>query len=154
MPVLIGLDDGAGTLVGAAGYRNAAAGQLYLEQYLDRPIESVIAAKHPGSAVPRAAIAEIGNFACRDCATAMQMVGVLAEFLLDQRHRWVVFTATRTVRRIMGHLGLVLTDLARADKSRVVVTDDNWGAYYTHDPRVMLGHVADWREATCRNGSR
>lgn len=147
MPVLIGLRDASGKLVGAAGYRSAGRQALYLEQYLNAPIERLVAERNPGASVARADVAEIGNFACRDCATAMTMVSVLAEFLLDQRHRWTVFTATRTVRGIMRHLGLGLSELGRADKSRVVVTDDDWGRYYSTDPRVMLGFVPSYRGA-------
>jgi len=147
MPVLIGLRDRKGILVGATGYRPASQEQLFLEQYLGEPIEETVARRNPGLRVTRADIAEIGNFACRDCATAMIMVGVLAEFLLDQRNRWTVFTATRTVRGIMRHLGLSLSELGRADKSRVVVTADEWGSYYQTDPRVMLGYVPSYRGA-------
>lgn len=147
MPVLIGLRDPAGRIVGAAGYRPASREQLYLEQYLGEPIEAIIARRQPFTNIERGDIAEIGNFACQDCATAMTMVGVLAEFLLDQRHRWAVFTATRTVRGIMRHLGIGLTELGRADKSRVVVADDDWGSYYQTDPRVMLGYVPSYRGA-------
>lgn len=147
MPVLVGLADPDGRIAGVAGYRPAARERLYLEQYLGEPIEALVGRRQPYAAVARADIAEIGNFACRDCATAMTMVGVLAEFLLDQRHRWAVFTATRTVRGIMRHLGIGLTELGRADKSRVVVTNDDWGTYYDTDPRVMLGYVPSWRGA-------
>jgi hypothetical protein len=141
LPQLVGLRDPAGTLIGVAGYRGAASGALYLEQYLPQPIERLIAAREPGWHTQRADVAEIGNFACRDCATAMTMVAILADFLTSQGHRWVVFTGTRTVRGIMRHLGIPLAELARADKSRVVVTSDDWGEYYATDPRVMLGYV-------------
>jgi hypothetical protein len=147
MPVLIGLRDAAGALVGAAGYRPAARERLYLEQYLGEPVEALVTRRFPAAPVARADVAEIGNFACRDCATAMGMVEVLAEFLLDQRNRWTVFTATRTVRGIMRHLGIGLSELGRADKSRVVVAGDDWGSYYSTDPRVMLGYVPSWRGA-------
>ena len=147
MPVLIGLRDQAGNIVGASGYRPAAQQRLYLEQYLGEAIEDTVARHFPFAAAARRDIAEIGNFACRDCATAMTMVGVLAEFLLDQNHRWTVFTATRTVRGIMRHLGIGLVELGRADKSRVVVTSDDWGTYYDTDPRVMLGFVPSYRGA-------
>jgi hypothetical protein len=153
MPVLVGLRDAAGTLVGAAGYRNGAEETLYLEQYLAQPVEMGIARRHGLTAVTRADVAEIGNFVCRDCPTAMAMVGVLAEFLLDQEHDWVVFTATRTVRGIMRHLGLRLAELGRAEHARVAVTSDQWGAYYEHDPRVMLGYVPSWRGADDRTWS-
>ncbi len=146
MPVLLGLRDEAGKIVGAAGYRPAAREALYLEQYLGEPIETTVSRKSAQS-VGRGEIAEIGNFACRDCTTAMTMVAVLAEFMLDQDHRWSVFTATRTVRGIMRHLGIGLSELGRADKSRVVVTSDEWGSYYSTDPRVMLGYVPSWHGA-------
>jgi hypothetical protein len=77
----------------------------------------------------------------------MSMVKVLAEFLLDQNNPWTVFTATRTVRGIMRHLGIRLAELGHADKSRVVVTSDDWGSYYATDPRVMLGYVPSYRGA-------
>jgi hypothetical protein len=147
MPVLLGLRDAQGRIIGAAGYRPAGRERLYLEQYLSEPVESVVARRNPGTAPARADIAEVGNFACCDCPTAMVMVGVLAEFLLDQRHRWAVFTATRTVRGIMRHLGIGLSELGRAEKTRVAVTSDDWGEYYSTDPRVMLGFVPSWRGA-------
>lgn len=147
MPVLIGMFDATSTVIGAAGYRPASREPLYLEQYLGEPIETVVARRFPALTVTRADIAEIGNFACRDCTTAMNMVEVLAQFMLERGHRWTVFTATRTVRGIMRHLGIGLTELGRADKSRVVMTGDDWGSYYQTDPRVMLGYVPSWRSA-------
>jgi hypothetical protein len=145
MPILLGLRDAAGTLVGVAGYRPAGGGRLYLEQYLPADIETVIAARRGSHEVQRSDVAEIGNFAARDCATAMSLVSLLTDFLTAQGHRWVVFTATRTVRGIMRHLGIHLTEIAHADKSRLVVADDDWGAYYSTDPRVMLGYIPTYR---------
>ncbi len=150
MPVLIGMFDAAGNVIGAAGYRPAARDPLYLEQYLGEPIEAVVARRFPALTVTRTDIAEIGNFACRDCATAMRMVEVLADLLHERGHCWTVFTATRTVRGILRHLGISLTELGWADKSRVVVTGDDWGRYYQTDPRVMLGYVPSWRGACSR----
>ncbi len=143
MPMLIGLRQPEGTLVGGAGYRQGDSGHLYLEQYLPQPVETVIARQAGAGPVARASIAEIGNFACRDCPSAVAMVGVLAEFLLGKNHDWVVFTATRTVRRIMRHMGLRLAELGQADRSRLAASDD-WGSYYECDPRIMLGYLPSW----------
>jgi hypothetical protein len=145
MPWLLGLRDAAGELVGVAGYRPANAQRLYLEQYLSQPIEYFIATRNPSLGVRRRDVAEVGNFACRDFPTAMDLIGLLTDFLLARQHRWVVFTATSTVRSIMRHLGVTLTEVARADKSRVVTTTDDWGSYYSSDPRVMLGYVPAYR---------
>lgn len=143
LPVLIGLRNPPGALIGVAGYRPAARETLYLERYLAEPVEACIS-RRIGANVTRAEVAEIGNFACSDCRTALAMVGVLAQFLRDQDQRWVVFTATRTVRGIMRHLGVTLRDLGRADAARARVTGDEWGRYYSTNPRVMLGDVRSW----------
>lgn len=147
MPVLIGLRDHGGQIIGAAGYRSAARERLYLEQYLDGPVEEAITRSYPLQTVRRSDVAEIGNFACTDCACAMTLISILAEFLFDQRHRWAVFTATHTIRRITRRLGIGLTELKRADRTRVASGRDEWGAYYSADPRVMLADVLAWRGA-------
>jgi len=143
LPVLVGLRDADGFLGGVAGYRPANDEPLYLEQYLAAPVEAEIAQRLGGRQVNRAAVAEIGNFACRNCPLAMTMVGVLAQFLLEQERDWVVFTATRTVRGIMRHMGLRLVELRRAQPVQRAAPDQ-WGRYYEQDPRVMLGYVPSW----------
>lgn len=147
MPVLLGLLDHEGRILGAAGYRAAAREQLYLERYLDQPIEKVIGRLHPGQCAARGGIAEIGNFACADSAIAQTLMRVLADFLHDQDQRWVVFTATRAVRRITRRLGMDLREIGRADASRVASATDDWGTYYNSDPRVLLGFVPSWHGA-------
>jgi hypothetical protein len=151
MPTLIGLTDAAGETVGAAGYRPADLEPLYLEQYLSQPIERSIAMRHAGLAVDRWQVAEIGNFACRDCEAAMAMMGVLARLLRERQHRWVTFTATRKVRGIMVRLGIELAEIGRADPSRIRSATDDWGTYYSADPRVMLGYVPGYRGASGRS---
>lgn len=147
MPVLLGLLDHDGGILGVAGYRAAARERLYLEHYLDQPIEEVIGRLHPGQCAERSGIAEIGNFACADSSSAQTLMGVLADFLHDQEQRWVVFTATRTVRKITRRLGMGLTEIGRADAARVASGTDDWGSYYSSDPRVMLGFVPSWHGA-------
>jgi hypothetical protein len=44
MPELFGLNDGAGILCAVAGVRPATSGALFLEHYLDEPIEHVFPA--------------------------------------------------------------------------------------------------------------
>lgn len=153
MPVLLGLQAADGKLTAAAGFRSATREPLYLEQYFGEPIEAILARQLPARNIARGEIAEIGNFACRDCDTAMVMVDVLATFLMDQQHPWAVFTATGTVRHIMARLGIGLYELGPADKSRVVITGDDWGSYYQADPKVMLGYVGDYRAGGGPGGS-
>ncbi|MBW7930092.1 MAG: thermostable hemolysin [Gammaproteobacteria bacterium] len=147
LPVLVGLRDTDGFLGGVAGYHPANDEPLYLEQYLAGPVEAEIARRLGRQQISRTAVAEIGNFACRNCVLAMTMVGVLARHLLEQEHDWVVFTATRTVRGIMRHMGLRLVELQQARPAQLMAAPDQWGRYYDQDPRVMFGYVPSWHES-------
>jgi Thermostable hemolysin len=150
MPRLLGLYED-GQLVGAAGYRRAAEEPLFLEQYLTEPVETLVARRGSAGHVDRADIAEIGNFAASRCATAVTLVQCMAGLVQRNGHRWVVFTATRTVRGIMERMGIALVEIGRADASRVDGNADHWGRYYDTDPRIMLGHVPSYRPARPRS---
>lgn len=145
MPNLVGLEDRGGALRGAAlGYRGAAGGPLFLEQYLDRPIEQVIAARvTDGRAVQRADIVEVGNLAGRGCRSAIYLVAQLPRFLVGKGYRWLTFTGTQRVRDILEGLGAPLLDLGVADPGRLAAGADEWGRYYEAAPRVMAGWLPD-----------
>jgi hypothetical protein len=153
MPSLLLLRDAAGSLRGVAGCRPAGANTLFLERYLDRPIEQALLA-HTGARVRRADVVEIGNFACRDSRVASAFMSMLPRFLIQQHFVWITFTATISIRRILRHLGARCADLAPADGACVRGDSDEWGRYYANDPRVMAGYLplarripALWRAA-------
>lgn len=140
MPTLLGLKDGAGQVACVTGYRGAASGRLYLEHYLDRPVEEELSARL-GRRVTRSAIVEVGNLAGSSCRSAIRMVTLLPQHLLGLGHEWIVFTATSAVYGILQSVGAPLTELAVADPMRVAGTVDHWGVYYRQDPRVFAGHL-------------
>lgn len=140
MPTLLSFRDGAGALRGVIGLRGAARQSLYLEQYLEQPIETAIASA-TGVAVDRREVVEVGNLAGSNCRTAMRMVALLPAYLLQREYRWIVFTATSAVRGILQGFGAPLVELARAEVSRVSNGPDRWGRYYDTDPRVLVGHL-------------
>lgn len=144
MPELVSFHDDRGRLRGVVGLRSAAREPLYLEQYLDLPVESAIAVR-AGVAVQRDEIVEVGNLAGRHCRDAVSIVAVLPEFLLERGYRWIVFTATSAVQQILHSFGAPLTELARAEHDRVRGGHDDWGRYYVADPRVFAGHLLDSR---------
>jgi len=150
MPTLLGLRDGNGRLRCVAGCRTAASGPLYLEHYLDRPVEQELSARIGGS-VERSRLVEVGHLAGGNCRAAVRMVAVLPRHLLRAGHEWIVFTATSAVHGILSAMGAPLVELARADARRVAGTADDWGAYYQNDPRVFAGYLPDglglWRTA-------
>ena len=75
MPTLLGFRDAVGQLKGVIGLRAAADERLFLEQYLDVPVEQAIAAA-VGREIPRWQVVEVGNLAGTNCRAAGRMVAV------------------------------------------------------------------------------
>ena len=146
MPTLLAFRDRGGALGGVAGIRGGDEGRLYLEQYLDRPVEqalsNALAARGVGR-VERRQIAEVGNLAGASCRSAVRMVAQIPAYLLSRRYAWIVFTATSALRGILARFDAPLVELARADGLRVAGTHDEWGRYYETDPRVYAGWLRD-----------
>jgi len=141
MPNLLGLWGSTGRPTGAVGYRGADDGPLFLESYLSGPVEAVIEGR-TAQPVARSEIVEVGNLASLNCYAALRLIAVLPPMLLAQGRRWIVFTATDTVRAVLTKLGAPLVELTTADARKAPASDD-WGSYYGRDPRVMLGHLPD-----------
>lgn len=142
MPTLLGLRGQRRGICGVVGFRLASGERLYLENYLDLPIEGAIAAAS-GHAARRDEIAEVGNLAGSSCRAAIHLVTALPRFLLARNQRWIVFTATSTVRSMLEHFDAPVFELARAHGECVARTPDAWGRYYDSDPRVMAGFIPD-----------
>jgi len=142
MPTLLAFRDAGGDLRGVVGLRGAGHGRLYLEQYLDVPIEAALG-QASGQPIDRASIVEVGNLAGGSCRSAVRMVAQLPSFLLAQHYRWIVFTATSAVRKILLGFGAPLVELVPADRARVANGADDWGTYYETDPRVFAGFLPD-----------
>jgi len=151
MPTLVSFRDRQGELRGVAGIRGAEESPLYLEQYLDRPIEERLTAsllslpvdRGGARAVRRDEIVEVGNLAGASCRAAVRMVAQLPVFLMSRRYSWIVFTATGALRQILGGFGAPLIELGRADPLHVAAAADSWGRYYETDPRVYAGYLPD-----------
>ena len=125
----------------AVGLRPAGAEPLFLEQYLDAPVETALATglRQP---VERAQAVEIGNLAVSNRLAGQMLITLLIEALRGAGFRWLVFTATRPVRALVQGLGFPLDTLATADPDRLGVARAAWGRYYEAEPRVMAGDLA------------
>ncbi|HET9694542.1 MAG TPA: thermostable hemolysin [Steroidobacteraceae bacterium] len=146
MPTLLAFRDRSGVLRGVAGVRGAHEERLYLEQYLDRPVEQALAVALASQGIGRVArheIAEVGNLAGASCRAAVRMVAHVPAWLMSQRYAWIVFTATSALRQILAGFGAPLVELARADGGSVAAASDEWGRYYETDPRVYAGRLRD-----------
>jgi hypothetical protein len=140
-PTLISVQDNAGVIHAAAGFRFAADAPLYLEHYLDGPVETAVAATL-GDRPRRNQIAEIGNLASESPGASLFLFLALAAHLDRQGCTHAVATATKQLRRSFARVGFATKGLTRAQAERLPDGGADWGAYYARDPEVLVGAIA------------
>lgn len=138
---LLGLRDSHGRWQAAAGYTPAASSRLYLEHYLDRPVEEMLAAA-AGERIAREAVAEVGNLATAAAGMGRALIPAIGRHLHRLGYRWVAFTATRELRNAFRRLRLEPVELAPALAARLPDGGAAWGRYYAHQPSVLAGRIA------------
>lgn len=147
MPRLFSLHQVEERPLGAVGLREAQRQALFLERYLDQPIEVAIGAR-VGRSVQRSEIVEVGQFAGTGAGAFRNLILRLTEQLHREGHRWVVFTGTTALRNAFARLGLTPVELAEADPLRLDESERaDWGSYYSHGPRVMFGDIREGHAA-------
>ena len=126
----------------AVGYQGANQGELFLEQYLDQPIEALLS-KNYHADISRDQIVEVGNLASLNNGWTRRLIFSLSSYFLNMNYRWLVMTATPQVVNSFFKLGLgmELNALASA-KAEQVQGEDNWGSYYDEEPLVVCGSIA------------
>ncbi len=127
-------------VIAAAGWRGAATEPLFLERYLDAPIETLIK-QIGGHQVPRDQICEVGNLAAEKPGSSLHVILQLTAYLERKGYTWVVFTATQELIRIFTRLGIPLLALAQADPARLGDSLRDWGSYYDTTPVVVAGRA-------------
>lgn len=149
-PNLMLLED-AGRIAAAAGWRCAGEERLFLETYLDEPIEAAVA-RLAGQPVKREAIIEVGNLAADRAGGSVDVILNLARHLDRLGYEWVAFTATSELIGIFRRLGLPPLALASADPARLGADAADWGSYYDSRPVVVAGRIALALEMVKRHG--
>jgi hypothetical protein len=144
MPTLLLLIDADGELAAVAGFRSAAHEPLFLERYLPVPIERALSLQMSAHA-RRAEIVEVGNFAAIDSRRAKILMSYMPGYFLERAARWIVFTATTSIRGILCAMGGHCMEIGTADGACVAGGADEWGRYYSSDPRVMAGYLPSAR---------
>ena len=137
-PRLVALHDGE-RLVAAAGFRFATQ-PLFLERYLDAPIETALA-RQIGTAPSRDRIVEVGHLAAMPAGAGRQLILQLGPHLAGLRAQWVVGTLTQELRSLFNRLGVAPLALAPADPSRLGEQAQDWGRYYSHAPAVLAANL-------------
>lgn len=134
----------------ALGYRRAGDEPVFLENYLDAPVEVEVsrAFERP---VARKAIVEIGNFAADNAIVMLDLWGTVVNDLAG-RSEIAVATLTAPLRRIFARIGVPFVSIAPASAERLGEQAAEWGSYYRQDPEVCAGEIvagqaaiASWR---------
>jgi len=136
-PCLMSLRDHDNKLVAACGFRSAALEPLFLETYLDKPIEAVLA-ERVGFPVKRGDIVEVGNLSVIEPGMARYLIAAIVAQLHATSKQWAVFTAVPLVRNAFIKMGMNPVILGDADKSRLSPEEQaEWGSYYEQKPQIM-----------------
>jgi hypothetical protein len=140
MPELFGMSDASGTLCAVAGVRLASSEPLFLELYLDEPIDPLISAA-ADCPVDRVGIVEVGNLAASDTGSARMSIIALTYLLAMGGLEWVAFTGNIGLVNSFHRLGLKPVTLCAADPERLGDDRHSWGSYYESKPWVHVGNI-------------
>ena len=148
-PLLLSRTD-ENQLSSVVGLRPGTERPLFLEQYLDCPLEEAIS-RQSGIQVERDRLMEIGNLASSYKSGNQLMFILLTAVLARAGYTWVVFTATSQVRSLLTRLEFHPVTLCEADESRLVNKQQVWGSYYQSQPMVQAGSVSQGMAALENN---
>src|SRR6478736_1820829 len=129
----------------ALGYRRADAEPLFLEAYLDQPVETLVSAAMDRP-VAREAIVEIGNLAANNAWSMIALWGEAANDL-GGASEVVVATLTAPLRRMFQRIGVPVHRLMAADPAKLGPVAADWGSYYAQDPFICAGPIAEGQRA-------
>ena len=127
-------------MIAAAGWRGGNQKPLFLERYLDEPVEQLLE-RLSGQRLVRERLVEVGHLASEKPGGSLHVILALAQHLARSGYEWVVFTATSELVRIFTRLGLPLLALAAADPARLGDEARDWGRYYDTQPVVVAGRI-------------
>ncbi len=146
MPTLVALRDESGVLMAAFGLQQATQDRLFLEQYIDMPIEQLFTAQL-GKPITRNEITCIGNLAVSNPRNAGVLIAHIIQHSLDIGIEWCVATAHHSLQNGLIKGGRDVYPLHEADKSRLPEAEQAiWGSYYDNMPQIVaIKGVADYQ---------
>jgi hypothetical protein len=147
LPQLMSLRSRDNALRAVLGFRPARGTLLFLEHYLNQPVERVLGERIVG-AVARDRLVEVGNLAVAHAGGARWLIAALTAYLYAAGTEWAVFTAVTALRNAFARLGVELVTLATADGGRLPAEErSRWGRYYDSAPMVVAANVRQSYEA-------
>jgi hypothetical protein len=139
-PTLMSVFGADNEVLATVGFRPAQFEPLFLEQYLQRPVDLVLS-DVAGIRITRDQIVEIGSLASIGKGASIFLFVALAAYLKRRGFSYAVVTATDALRKTFDFLGFEAIELADADPA-AVVDGAAWGSYYAHQPKVLAGTIA------------
>jgi len=145
LPNLVAMrDKESKQIIATAGFKRASEGSghksLFLERYLDFPIEKAASAVG-GRSFKRSEFVEVGNLAGAIPGAGYLVILTLAEYLTKLGHAWIAFTLTKNMVRAFESLNLKPIPLVGAAENRVEDGHATWGEYFKSNPEVMIGDM-------------
>ncbi len=136
-PCLMSLRDQDNKLVAACGFISAAHEPLFLEKYLDQPVDAALS-ERVGFPVKRSDIVGVGNFSVAEPGMARYLITAIVDQLHATSKQWAVFTAVPVVRNAFIKMRMSPVILGDADINRLSPEEQaEWGSYYAQKPQVM-----------------
>lgn len=137
MPKLMSVRDADGNLLAVCGLRHADQDKLFLETYLDAPIETLLS-EYNKTYIIREAILEVGNLAVAEPANIRSLLASISLYLHSTQSEWAVFTGIPALRNSLTKLNMSLQPLGEANINRIPEHERAaWGTYYNERPQVM-----------------
>lgn len=132
-----------GEIQGVVGIRAAVDGPLFLEQYLEQPIEEYLGHS-------RDYAVEVGGFAAANRLVAFSLMRETGRYLLESGFKTVVCTANDPVRACLRRLKITHTQIGEASAAKLGQlgeSQEEWGSYYESCPLVLAGDISTGVEA-------
>jgi hypothetical protein len=126
-----------GSISGVAGVRPAGHEPLFLEHYLDEPVERVATAV-AGQSIGRHEIVELCNLAALRPGACQLINIMLATVLYGAGFRYAGLVSTAQLERIVRKQHFVVESITAADPARLGAVSARWGSYYDSEPNVIL----------------
>jgi len=131
-PYLLALSNG--NFKAALGIR-CGREDLFVEQYLSGRIEQQ--AVFMNNKVKRENIVEFSHLFSNAKRFTIPLFMVTAVSLFCLNHKYLVFSGTEKVIKLLNNAGVPSTFIGNADHTKIQPSTDNWGSYYSTNPKIM-----------------
>ena len=151
-PLLITIENCQGEIIAALGLRFASEHALVVEDYAHQNMSALLERNLHASG-QRKNMIEVGNLASSHSGYAKFLFVAMTRILSDWHFQWLAFTAVPSVLNVFRKLKLNPVEVCDACHEDLQGSQSDWGDYYQHQPRVMLGDILSAHQYLEQQGS-